>query len=761
MTTVTVQSSRFDKLSFAIILPALLKAPTTILLHLDSGSKVSIALSAGQAISLTSNEIRLCKSATHRIFFSIFRSRMKPEDQDFPLLIHPQGLTSDLQGWLTQTAGTYPASQIVETASKAGLKAHPGLVRLKGQELSPFVIQDVACLNHDHLEEALPRAALKAYRFSRNVSLWTPSEQCPSAPLLLDPQECMIDTLPIEYAYLAKMMPCIMHRLQRSLIVDRLCNHELQTIKFDDRSLILQAITTPGVMAEPNYERLEFVGDCLLKTYVAVAAMAQNLAKVEGYLTRFKDHIVSNSSLALVARKLHLDQYILTSINSFRGARWKPPQNSVLLQAVTEEREMSTKSLADVVEALLGAAFIDGQEARLLQLLQLYFPETTWCPLEESFVTISKSSAVDASVPTADSFLQAEKLLGHTFDCRPLLLEALTHPSYVSASPSPSYQRLEFLGDAVLDYLVTRVIFDSSSRLSPARMTSIRKAAVNSHLLAFLALRAATYVPYIEFSPPTTENQTPTLIASTARRTLLDFLRRGQAQPELAEQVHAVRERFAAIEPAVSSALRDSNVYPWVLLTSLCAPKLVSDLVESTLGALAVDSRGDLGPCKAWLETLGMLPWLRRVLSEDMQIEVMHPKETVGILASRLDNESKLRYETSSGPVLDGVDGDEAVAEPTQGCPDDPIARLLGKPTESRRQANHSRWTCRIMLGERKIIVANGIDKNTAIVASAEKGAPILRAELHAKKSTDIDKPGLATDVGDIDDGEQDDAVGA
>lgn len=41
-----------------------------------------------------------------------------------------------------------------------------------------------------------------------------------------------------------------------------------------------------------------------------------------------------------------------------------------------------------------------------------------------------------------------------------LLLEAMTHPSYMETSHVACYQRLEFLGDALIDWIITRHFFD-------------------------------------------------------------------------------------------------------------------------------------------------------------------------------------------------------------------------------------------------------------------------------------------------------------
>ena len=55
-----------------------------------------------------------------------------------------------------------------------------------------------------------------------------------------------------------------------------------------------------------------------------------------------------------------------------------------------------------------------------------------------------------------------EEILGYSFKEKSFLLQALTHASYTCNELTESYERLEFLGDAVLDYLVTAHLFSSS-----------------------------------------------------------------------------------------------------------------------------------------------------------------------------------------------------------------------------------------------------------------------------------------------------------
>ena len=57
---------------------------------------------------------------------------------------------------------------------------------------------------------------------------------------------------------------------------------------------------------------------------------------------------------------------------------------------------------------------------------------------------------------------EAESRIGYEFQNRSLLIQALTHPSYGSDHHTPHYQRLEFLGDAVLELYVSEALYRST-----------------------------------------------------------------------------------------------------------------------------------------------------------------------------------------------------------------------------------------------------------------------------------------------------------
>jgi ribonuclease III len=79
-------------------------------------------------------------------------------------------------------------------------------------------------------------------------------------------------------------------------------------------------------------------------------------------------------------------------------------------------------------------------------------------------------------------------LLEFTFERPDLALSALTHPSYSHVTPGSGadYQRLEFLGDAVLDMVVADTLYHQLGA-EEGQMTQARAAVVNTRALAAAA----------------------------------------------------------------------------------------------------------------------------------------------------------------------------------------------------------------------------------------------------------------------------------
>ncbi len=106
-----------------------------------------------------------------------------------------------------------------------------------------------------------------------------------------------------------------------------------------------------------------------------------------------------------------------------------------------------------------------------------------------------------------------ESVIGYRFRKKELLVQALTHPSYESVG---SYERLEFLGDLVLDAVVGINIFKEYPSAEESFLTDLKSAYVNSKYLhnAGLSMKLEKFVRYNNYEVPKLDNFVEGLIGA-------------------------------------------------------------------------------------------------------------------------------------------------------------------------------------------------------------------------------------------------------
>ncbi|MCR4891575.1 MAG: ribonuclease III [Lachnospiraceae bacterium] len=85
---------------------------------------------------------------------------------------------------------------------------------------------------------------------------------------------------------------------------------------------------------------------------------------------------------------------------------------------------------------------------------------------------------------------EVEKRIGYTFQDRTLLRSALAHSSFTNElkiNQFPDYERLEFLGDAVLELTVSDFLYRTKHNMPEGEMTKLRSSLVCEPTLAFCA----------------------------------------------------------------------------------------------------------------------------------------------------------------------------------------------------------------------------------------------------------------------------------
>ena len=73
---------------------------------------------------------------------------------------------------------------------------------------------------------------------------------------------------------------------------------------------------------------------------------------------------------------------------------------------------------------------------------------------------------------------ELEKEIGYKFKDKRLLKEALTHTSYAYEKHIDSNEKLEFLGDSILEFLSSRYLFKNYTQLKEGEMTKLRATVV-------------------------------------------------------------------------------------------------------------------------------------------------------------------------------------------------------------------------------------------------------------------------------------------
>ena len=82
-----------------------------------------------------------------------------------------------------------------------------------------------------------------------------------------------------------------------------------------------------------------------------------------------------------------------------------------------------------------------------------------------------------------------EKSIGYTFTNKSLLKTALTHTSYAHEKKVESNEKLEFLGDSILEFVTSNYLFENYKNLKEGEMTKVRATVVCEKSLYEVAIK--------------------------------------------------------------------------------------------------------------------------------------------------------------------------------------------------------------------------------------------------------------------------------
>lgn len=82
-----------------------------------------------------------------------------------------------------------------------------------------------------------------------------------------------------------------------------------------------------------------------------------------------------------------------------------------------------------------------------------------------------------------------EKNIGYNFKNKELLKKALTHTSYAHDNKVESNEKLEFLGDSILEFITSEYLYKNYQKLREGEMTKVRATVVCEESLYKIAKR--------------------------------------------------------------------------------------------------------------------------------------------------------------------------------------------------------------------------------------------------------------------------------
>ncbi|CAN7080952.1 hypothetical protein Bca4012_079690 [Brassica carinata] len=188
-----------------------------------------------------------------------------------------------------------------------------------------------------------------------------------------------------------------------------------------------------------------------------------------------------------------------------------------------------------------------------------------------------------------------EKILNYKFKDKSLLLQAFTDATF--DENCVSYERLEFLGDTVLNMVITKYLYNRYRDCSPGLLTNLRAVNVDTEKLARVAVKHNLH--------------------------------------------RCLRHKKPLLEDQILEFTKAMETYPLHSRGLLKVPKSLADIVESTIGALYTD-------CDSF-ETVWkvVMPLLEPIISLD-KLE-NHPMTELHEMCQK--NNLKLRFDDSTWEV--------------------------------------------------------------------------------------------------------------
>ncbi|TPX38898.1 hypothetical protein SeLEV6574_g07534 [Synchytrium endobioticum] len=417
---------------------------------------------------------------------------------------------------------------------------------------------------------------------------------------LLVPDVGIVKAIPMALVRLGMILPSVLYRLDLYCLIYEF--KERINVPDVRISTLHTAFSAPVAHEATNYDQLELLGDAFLKFATTVDLYIADSKAAEGVMSEKRVALISNGRLYQRALEHGLPGLLI--VNRFDPHNWSAAGFQARTMAVTAKddadrssvknwkyRSISRKMLADFAEAIVGAYASDGgfdAGVRLLNRLGIVSQHTL--DVLEALGTAPELPSLDSYSSRHGWHKDVEKEIGYRFRNRNLLTTAFTHPSYPQGQCNA---RLEFLGDALMDWLITSYFFKSHTHLDAGRISDLRSACVNNDSFSLLSV-SLNFHRYILHNSVSLQRDIDAYV----------------------EYLNGIGDKGKSVGSGVSIAVASmSNGCG----TAHAAPKVLGDVFEAVAGAVLVDSNWDLDI--VWKV---VRPWIAQFMNEHANPNMAH-----------------------------------------------------------------------------------------------------------------------------------------
>ena len=268
-------------------------------------------------------------------------------------------------------------------------------------------------------------------------------------------------------------------------------------------SMLLQALTSLSANDYFNHERLEILGDSYLKFASTADYYHRHPNMKESTMSQMRANSVSNLHLSNTSKVKGLTLYQFNT--PFKLKQWVPPGYTLMKNKIAQpvidsvnddsqdlsqscQQIMSVKNISDTVEGLVGVYSLASGPINASYILP-------WIGLDidpKSLINSDKMAIYESPLTDDDIKLNncITRSIGYQFKNFRWLRLAFTHSSFASEN----YQRLEHLGDAILEYLLIEFVFCRKPRFGPGKISYCKSLMTCNRTFAIVSIALQLHV---------------------------------------------------------------------------------------------------------------------------------------------------------------------------------------------------------------------------------------------------------------------------